>query len=70
MSDFKKKKINLSLIDTELEVASLGIIGIIGLETIALLKGVDGTMFASAMAGVGAIIGWTFKGYRNKNIKK
>ena len=60
-------KINpFSSIDTELEVAALGIFAIIVLETIALLKGLDGTMFATAMTGVGVIVGWVFKGYSTK----
>jgi len=58
-----------SFVDTELEIAFLGIIGIIGLEVIALLKGVDGIMFGSAVGGVGAIIGWVFKGYSLKKKK-
>jgi len=52
--------------DTELEIAALGIVGVIILEIIALIKGMDGTMFGATMAAVGAIIGWVFKGYHNK----
>ena len=52
--------------DTELEIAALGIVGVIILEIIALIKGMDGTMFGAAMAAVGVIIGWVFKGYHNK----
>ena len=58
-----------TFIDTELEVAALGIIGIISLEILALIKGVDGIMFGSAMAAVGTIIGWVFKGYSTKKKK-
>jgi len=63
------KKIKGQWFDTELEVASLGIISIAGLETVALLKGVDGVMFGAAMAGIGTIIGWVYKGYRSKKTK-
>jgi len=52
--------------DTELEIAALGIVGVIILEIIALIKGMDGTMFGATMAAVGAIIGWVFKGYHTK----
>jgi len=57
-------------IDTELEVAGLGILAILILSFTALMKGVDGTMFAAAIAGVGGIIGWVFKGMRDKLKKK
>ncbi len=50
-------------IDTPYEIAALGIITILFLEGLALLKGVDGTMFGAAMAGVGIIIGWVCKTY-------
>lgn len=62
------KKVN-QWFDTELEVASLGIFSILALETIALIKGVDGVMFGAAMAGIGTIIGWVFRGYRNHKKK-
>ena len=54
------------LIDSELEVAALGIIGIVTLEIIALVKGVNGTMFGASMVAIGTIIGWVFKGYLQK----
>ena len=54
------------IVDTEIEIAALGIIAIASLEGLALLKGVDGTMFGASMAAVGVIIGWVFKGYRSK----
>lgn len=57
-------------IDTELEVAGLGLVSILALETIALLKGVDGTMFGAAMAGIGAIVGWVFRNYSSKKKNK
>jgi len=59
------KKIK-QLIDTELEVAALGITGIVILEIIALMKGVNGTMFGASMVAIGTIIGWVFKGYLQK----
>jgi len=54
----------------ELEIAVIGIGAILVLETIALFKEIDGTMFGSAMAGIGAVIGWVFKGYRSNKKKK
>ena len=59
------KKIT-QFIDTELEVAALGIFAICILCFTALMKGVDGTMFAAAIAGIGGIIGWVFKGLSTK----
>jgi hypothetical protein len=53
----------------ELGVAIFGLSGIIFLESLALFKGVDGTMFGLAIAGVGTIIGYIFKGFYQK-IKK
>jgi len=50
-------------ITNEIKVAVLGICTIFLLETIALLKGIDGTMFGASMAGIGGIIGWVFKDY-------
>jgi hypothetical protein len=55
------------IIDTELEVAALGILGVLILEIVALLKGVDGIMFGAAMVAIGTIIGWVFKTYRVKS---
>ena len=52
--------------DTELEIAALGIVGVIILEIIALIRGMDGTMFGATMAAIGVIIGWVFKGYHIK----
>lgn len=59
------KKIN-QFFDTDRELAALGVFAVIFLETIALLKGADGVMFGAAMAAVGVIIGYVFKGYRLK----
>jgi len=50
-----------NLIDTELEVALFAIFGVVFLETIALLKGMDGIMFGAAMTALGVIIGWVCK---------
>ncbi len=47
----------------ELHVAVLGILCITFLMTYALYRGVDGVMFGGAMAGIGGIVGWVFKGY-------
>jgi hypothetical protein len=61
------KKTKNQFFDTELEVVVLAIICVAGLETLALMKGVDGVMFGAAMTAIGVIIGWIYKGYRNKN---
>ena len=45
----------------ELKIAALGVVGIVFLESFALFKGVDGTMFGTAMAGVGSIVGYVIK---------
>ena len=54
------------IIDTTLEVAVIAIAGVIFLETIALLKGLDGLMFGSSMTALGVIIGWICKTYHKK----
>ena len=46
----------------ELYVAVLGIVCIFFLSGYALYKGVDGVIFGGAMAGIGGIVGWVFKG--------
>jgi len=53
--------------DTELEIAALGVFAVIVLETIALLKGINGIMFGSSMTCIGVIIGWVFKTLKVKN---
>ena len=53
-------KISKSIAD-ELIVATIGIFLIFVLEIVALLKGVDGSMFGLATAGIGSVIGWIFK---------
>lgn len=63
------KNIFKQLIDTELEIAALGIITILFLEFAAIIRGIDGTMFGAAMAAIGVIIGWVFKGYSKKQKK-
>ena len=56
---------------TELQIAFTGILAISILETIAISKGINGVMFGSAMAGIGGIVGWVFKGYhKNRHIKE
>ena len=57
-------KINFH-ITPELSIAAMGIICIFFLAGYALFKGIDGVMFSGAMAGIGGIIGWVFKGIRN-----
>jgi len=54
----------LHSITPEPYIAVLGIVCVLGIEVIALLKGVDGTMFGVACATVGGIVGWVFKGYK------
>lgn len=54
------------LLSNELKIAALGIICISFLAAYALYKGVDGTMFGTAMAGIGGVVGWVFKGYSIK----
>lgn len=48
----------------ELQVATFGVASVVFLEAYALYQGVDGVMFGAAMAGLGAIIGWVFKGMK------
>ena len=61
-----KTMIKNSLFDTNLEVAVTAIIIVGILEAIALLKGVDGTMFGAAMVALGGIIGWVCKSYHTR----
>ena len=49
------------------KIAVLGILVIAGLEAFALAQGVDGSLFAAATAGVGAIVGYVFKGSDKAN---
>ncbi len=46
------------------------VVGIIFLETVALLKEVDGTMFGASMVALGALAGWIVKHYTIKLKKK
>ena len=62
------KKIK-QLFDTNLEIAALAIFGVIVLESIALFRGVDGTMFGAAMVCLGAILGWVYKGYYSRKTR-
>ena len=45
-------------------MAAIGIVAVLALSGYALYRGVDGVMFGGAMAAIGAIIGWVFKGFR------
>lgn len=42
-------------------IALVGILVIGLLEALALYKGIDGTIFSAATAGVGAIVGYVLK---------
>jgi len=57
----------------ELKIAIIGLLAIFFLEGYALYKGVDGTMFGTAMAGLGGIVGYVIKshiGFRKKKKRK
>jgi len=56
--------------DTDLEVAVLAIVVIAFLETIALIKGMNGAMFGASMVALGGIIGWVCKTHRDRIKKK
>lgn len=58
----------MKILRQELLIAGLGIICIFLLACFALYKEIDGIMFGSAMAGIGSIIGWVFKGIRHSQI--
>ena len=49
---------------TQYWIAIFGIVVIAALEAFALHKGIDGTAFAGAAAGVGGIVGYVLKGGR------
>jgi hypothetical protein len=57
------------LFDSELEIAACGLIIIGILEIIALIKGIDGSIYGLSMAAIGVIVGYVFKRYntRKKN---
>ena len=57
------------LVDTELEIAALALLAVVFLETLALVKGLNGTMFGASMIAIGGIIGWVFKSYQAKKKK-
>lgn len=48
-------------INTQYEIAAFAIVAILILETIALLKGVDGIMFGASMTTLGVTVGWICK---------
>ena len=60
---------NIQIAD-ELIVATIGILAIFILEIVALIKGVDGQFFGVAVAGIGGIIGWVSKIFRDSLRKK
>lgn len=66
MESNKKSIIEKIFEREELGVATIGILAIVVLEIVALMKGVNGMMFGTAMAGIGGIVGWIFKGYQAK----
>ncbi len=47
-------------------IALVGIGALFALEAIALLLGRDGVLYAAVGSGIGAIIGYAYKSYRNK----
>ena len=63
------KKTNQQIKITELSLIFLALIAIFVLESIALMKGVDGVMFGSCMATMGGICGYLIKAFI-KNHKK
>lgn len=55
-----------SAINTNREVACIGIFAIVFLETVALLKGIDGTMFGATIGGICGIMGFVFGSKKQK----
>lgn len=41
-------------------VIVVAVVSIAGLESIALLKGINGTLFAAAIGAIGTIVGYAF----------
>jgi hypothetical protein len=52
-----------NILTKELAVSALGIVALMIIELVALMKGVDGIMFGACATGIGAIIGYTMKGF-------
>lgn len=46
-------------------IALVAIIVIGLLEVFALSKGIDGTLFSAATAGIGGIVGWVVRGSKS-----
>lgn len=46
-------------------VVCFGLVGIVLLEAIALLKGVNGVAFATALAAIGSLVGYVFRGIQD-----
>jgi hypothetical protein len=47
---------------TEYKLALLGLLLVAGLEVFALAQGIDGTMFAASVGGIGTIVGYVLRG--------
>lgn len=60
---------NLQIAD-ELVVATIGILAIFILEFVALIKGIDGQFFGLTVGGIGGIIGWVAKMFKDSLKKK
>lgn len=45
----------------KLQLSVIAIICITVLEVVALYRGIDGVIFATAMAGIGAVVGYSIK---------
>lgn len=54
----------------ELKIFIFAICAIVLLESIALIKGVDGVIYGSSMAGIGTIGGFVLKCYLNDHRKR
>lgn len=50
----------------ELNLILTAILAIAFLELVALIQGVDGTMFGTATAGIGGVAGYLIKGFFKK----
>jgi len=64
-----EKKTDYKIEITELSLIFVALIAIFILESIALMRGIDGVMFGSAMATIGGICGYLIKAFI-KNHKK
>ena len=64
INDMKKYRKTSS--KNELVVAVMGIVALFILEAIALLKGLNGSMFAATSGSIGAIAGYMIKSHVGK----